>query len=304
MWFVCDKVGQWIIILIYYTICDMVHPPFKKILVAINGSFHASIAARYSFILAEAFNAKLFIGTVFTKKMVYKEEKAATLSVEKVLDEAREIGLDVEGVLLTGDVVEAINKFVRDNKIELVVASTRKPHREKRFFIRSITSGLMSRLPCNIIGMKITHPGRSIRPKKVLIPVIGDGFRDKERADIAEAIASKFDSRITAFHVVELTDLQTRRMDKVEKDRLIMSAERRIASFTEEIEGRRINVTEKIVIGRSAREEIISEASHQKYDLIIVGTTMRNIIRRVVSGSPVEEVLRDTPCDVMLVHFR
>ena len=74
--------------------------------------------------------------------------------------------------------------------------------------------------------------------------------------------------------------------------------------FTVELKRRRINITEKIIIGKSAREEIISEASHHRYDLIILGTTMRNIIKRVVSGNPVEEILRDTPCDVMLIHFK
>ncbi len=104
--------------------------------------------------------------------------------------------------------------------------------------------------------------------------------------------------------MVELTEMQIKRLDISEKERLIASAEKKLRSFIDELKGRRIDITEKIVIGRNAREAIISEASHHKYDLIIVGTTMRNIIKRVVSGNPVEEILRDTPCDVMLVHFR
>lgn len=276
----------------------------RRILVATDGSFHANIAARYSFVLAVAYHAKLFVATILTEMMEEREEKAATLAVEKIIGEAREAGVEVEGVLLTGVVSGALKRFVEENNIDLVVASTRRPHRERRLFARSITSTLMSRLPCSVIGLKITHPGRSVRPGKVLIPVIGDGYKDKERADIAEALAGQFDSRITVFHVIELTDLQIKRLDRGEKERLIASAEKKLRSFTDELKGRRIDILEKIVIGRNAREEIISEASHHKYDLIIVGTTMRNIIKRVVSGNPVEEILRDTPCDVMLVHFR
>ncbi len=282
----------------------MPYHPFKKILVAVDGSFHASIAARYSFSLAETFNSKLFVATVITEGMGELEEKVATNSVVKILDEARDAGIDIEGVLLKGDVVSAIDRFVRDNRIDLVIVSTRRPHRDRRLFASSVTSALMSKLPCSVAGLKITHPGRSIRPGKVLIPVIGDGYKDQERADITEALSHKFDSRITVFHVIELTALRIKRLDTSEKGSLIKSAEKRLVSFISELRRREISMAEKIVTGRNAREEIISEASHHKYDLIIVGATTRNILRRVVSGNPVEGILRDTPCDVMLVHFK
>lgn len=278
------------------------HP--KKILAAIDGSFHGNIAARYSLVFVTAYHAKLFVATVLTNEMKEKEEKAATLAVERIIDEAGEVGVEVEGVLLTGDVTGAIEKFVEENGIDLVIASTRRPYKERRFFARSITSTLMSRLPCSVIGLKIMHPGRSVKPRKILIPLIGDGYKDKERSDIARALADQFDSRITVFHVIELTEIRIKRLDISEKERLIASAEKKIRSFIDELKGHRIDITTKIVIGRNAREAIISEASHHKYDLIIVGTTMRNIIKRVVSGNPVEEILRDTPCDVMLIHFR
>ncbi|MBI5096251.1 MAG: universal stress protein [Nitrospirae bacterium] len=290
--------------------------PFKKILVAVDGSFHAGIAARYSFALAGTFNAKLFVAAVITKEMDEDEEKAVAAAVAKVLDEATDIRpnippdipsnrpIDIEGVLLKGDVISAIDRFVRDNKIDLVIASTRSPHRDRRFFVRSVTSGLMSRLPCSVIGIKVTHPGRSIRPKKALVPVIGDDFHIQERADIAEALHERFASGIFLFHVIELAALSIKRLDPQKKERLIASAEKRLTPFMDELNRRGIEAGRKIVLGRNAREEIISEASHHKYDLIIAGATTRNIVKRVVSGNPVEEILRDTPCDVMLLHFK
>ena len=282
----------------------MPHHPFQKILVAVDGSFHANLSARYSFAFAEALNSKLFVATILTKEMDEKKEKAVAKSVEMILDDARDSGIDAEGVILRGNVITAIDRYVMDNKIDLVIASTRGSHRDQRLFARSVTSSLMSRLPCKVIGIKITHPGRSIKPKNVLMPVIGDGYGDKVRADIAEAIVNKFGSKITLFHVVELAGLRIKSLEEVEKDRLIISAEKRIISLVNELTMRGISLTCKIVIGRNARDEIISEASHHKYDLIIAGATTRNILKRMVSGNPVEEILRDTPCDVMLVHFR
>lgn len=275
-----------------------------KILAAVDGSFHAIIAARYSFVLAKGFNATLFVATVIPKNMGKAGQKEAEQGIEKILQEGRAMELDIEGIIMEGDVVAAIDDFAKNNNLDMVVASTRKPHKDKRFFLESITSRLMAKLPCSVIGIKITNPGRSIRPEKILMPVIGDGYKDKERADIAEAFSKIFDSKITVFHVTELKDSHIKKLDRQEKERLSSSEEKRISSLSDALRKRGINFSEKIAVGSSAREEIIYEASHNKYDLIIAGATTRNIIKRIVSGNPVEEILRDTPCDVMLVHFK
>lgn len=277
---------------------------YKKILVAVDGTFHASVAARYSFWFALAFHSKLFVVTVISKDMNEKEEKSASYSISKIIDEASGSGLDIEGVILKGDVISAIKKFVKENKIDIVFSSTRRPQKEGRFFVQSVTSGLMSGVSCNVIAIKISHPGRSLRSKKVLVPLIGDGYMDRERADIVAALADRFSSSITVFHVNKLSASKIKRMEKPEKSLLIEEGEKRILSFMKELGSRGINASEKIVSGSKVRDEIISEASHHKYDLIILGTTKRNIINRVVSGNPVEEILRDTPCDVMLLHFK
>ena len=57
--------------------------PFKKILVAVDGSFHAGITARYSFAFAGTFNAKLFVTAVITKEMDEHVEKAVASAVAK-----------------------------------------------------------------------------------------------------------------------------------------------------------------------------------------------------------------------------
>lgn len=275
-----------------------------KILTAIDGSFHANITARYSFTLTKIFKAKLFIATVLNKNISDKNENDAENNIEKILHEGRDLGLNIEGIIMTGDVVGSIAEFVKNNSIDMVISSTRRPHKENRFIVKSITSRLMYKLPCSVIGLKISHPGRSINPEKILIPVIGDGYMDKERADIAEAFAKAYDSQITVFHVVELKDSLVKKLDRRELELMTVAAERHVSTFIEELRKRGVTVSEKIVTGKNAREEIISEASHHKYDLIIAGATTRNIIKRIVSGNPVEEILRDTPCDVMLIHFK
>lgn len=283
----------------------MIETNFRKIAVAVDGSFHASIAARYACILAGGLQSKLFAITVITDDMNERDEKSASYSVARIIDEAREHGVDVaEGAILRGDVIRELSKFVRDNGIDMLISSTRRPQKERRFFVRSVTSGLMTRASCDVLAIKISHPGRSLRSKRVLVPVIGDGYMDKQRSDIIAAIAGRFNSSITVFHVEELSAPGIKRLEKSQQDMLIEVAGKKISSFMKELRSRGVHASEKIVKGRRVRDEIISEASHHKYDLIVLGTTKRNILKKAVSGNPVEEILRDTPCDVMILNFK
>lgn len=282
----------------------MIDANFKKIAVAVDGSFHASVAARYACVIAGGLHSQLFAVTVITEEMNEQEEKSASYSLAKIIDEARGYEIDTEGVILKGDVTEAMSRFVRENGINTLISSTRRPQKERRFFVKSVTSGFMSGVSCDVIAIKISHPGRSLRSKRVLIPVIGDGYMDRKRADIAGAIAEKFNSDVTVFHVHELSASKIKRLEKTEQDLMIEAGEKRISSFMKELRTRGVHASGKIVFGSRVRDEIISEASHHKYDLIILGTTKRNIFKKVVSGNPVEEILRDTPCDVMLLHFK
>lgn len=259
---------------------------FRNIACTIDGSFHSFITSRYSLVLAGSFNTRLYIVTVLTDRMSKREKEDASSSVVRIIDEARRNKIDAGGIILEGDVLKNVEEFVSSHDVGLVIASTRRPHREKRFFVKSVTSALMRRLPCNVVGVKVAHPGRSIAPRKILVPIIGDGFKDRERAEIIRAFTERFNSRITVFHVVEIGDMSIRLLDRdMEKD-LQASGEERIESFMRELAKRDISATEKIVVGSKAREEIILEASHHKYDLIIVGATMRNILKRIVSGKP------------------
>ncbi len=47
-------------------------------------------------------------------------------------------------------------------------------------------------------------------------------------------------------------------------------------------------------------QAIMAEAARGRYDLIFMGAYQRDVISRVVEGNLVEEVLRNTPCDIMV----
>lgn len=54
----------------------------------------------------------------------------------------------------------------------------------------------------------------------------------------------------------------------------------------------------------SAHAAIVTHARAGKFDLIVMGTHARKRLASLVMGSVARDVLRDTPCAVLLVHLR
>ena len=52
----------------------------------------------------------------------------------------------------------------------------------------------------------------------------------------------------------------------------------------------------------SAPQEIIRVAEEEKVDLIVIGTHSRRGISRLILGSTAEKVVRQAPCDVLVVR--
>lgn len=52
-----------------------------------------------------------------------------------------------------------------------------------------------------------------------------------------------------------------------------------------------------------AHDAIVAHATQGKYDLVVMGTHARTGVSRLVMGSTAEQVLRHSPCPILLVHL-
>lgn len=70
--------------------------------------------------------------------------------------------------------------------------------------------------------------------------------------------------------------------------------------FSEGLAELGVNVKSKVKVSTNLPRAILSEAARGRYDLIFMGAYQRDIVKRVIEGNLVEEVLRNTPCDMLI----
>lgn len=272
---------------------------YKRILSAVNERLNSEIAARYALNLARVCGAKLYLCFIVEKGMTQQGIDNAENAVKRLFNEAISTGIQVEAIVETGDVVEEVEKIARHEEIDIAFASTRREDIEKRFYAGTVARKLSLKLPCSVALVRVVHTGR-IHPHKILVPLKSRIDHIKERAYFTAKMAEGFHSEVFIFHVTKpitkffhgemhLTPAQwEKRLPENIKDFMNYLIKYEIAH-----EGR-------LAPGITARS-ITIEAAAKRHDLIIMGASKRGLLSSIIKGNPVEDVLKETPCDLIIL---
>lgn len=275
---------------------------YKKILAAINEHLNSEVSARYALQLARKANARIYLCSIAENGISGKAFQAAEEAVKRLSRAAQELGVQADCVLETGDPLKQIRKIVTSEAIDLVFAATRREDVKKRFYARTMARRFSLGLPCSVALVRVVHLGR-IHPKTILIPLKARMDHIAERAYFAALMAGAFDSRIHLFHTTE----PMKRFFHGELHLTPGEWEARlpadIAQFVEQLDRYKISHEKKLISGIAGRN-ITIEAAAKRHDLIIMGASERGLLNSLLKGNPVERVLRETTCDLMILKPR
>jgi nucleotide-binding universal stress UspA family protein len=275
---------------------------YTKILAAVNEHLNSEISARYALNLANACGAKLHICFIAEKGMSRTSFHRAEDAMKRLFIKAKEVDIQVEGITGTGKPVKEIDKIVRREGIDIVFASTRREDIEKRFYAGTIARSLSLNLPCSVALVRVIHIGR-VQPKNILLPLKAKINHIRERAYFTAKMAEGFGSKVFVFHAtkpitkffhgeIHLTPVEWGK--RLPRD---------ISDFMEYLRKYRIVYERKLTPGTIAMS-ITIEAFSKRHDLIIMGASERSLLSSLLKGNPVEDVLRETPCDLIILKPR
>lgn len=275
---------------------------YKKVLAAVNEHLNSEISARYALHLAKQAKARIVVCSIAEKGLAGKAFQAAEDAVKRLDLAAQELGVQCDCVIETGDPLEQIRKVVATEKIDLVFAATRHEDVQKRFYARTTARQLSLHLLCTVALVRVVHLGR-VHPKTILIPLKARMDHIAERAYFTALLAGAFDARPCLFHAAKP---MTRffhgefHLTPVEWEARLPAD---IARFIEQLDRHDIRHEKKLIPGIVGRN-ITIEAAAKRHDLIIMGASERSLLHSLLRGNPVERVLRETICDMIILRPR
>jgi nucleotide-binding universal stress UspA family protein len=272
---------------------------YRKILAAVNEHVNSEIAARYALHLAKQANARICFCSIDEKSITGKGFRTAEEAIKRLSARARELGVPSDCIFKTGDPFEQLAKVSVAEDIDLVFAATGHEDVEKSFYTRTTAKRLLLSLACSVALVRVVHMGR-IHPSEILVPLKAHIDRIPDRAEFAATLAKAFGAKVHLFHVTEpmkkffrgeihLTPVEWE--DKIPPD---------ISRFIGYIDSHGVEHEKRLVAGRTGRT-IAIEAAARHRDLIIMGASERGPLDFLRRGNPMEEVLRETPCNLIIL---
>jgi len=139
--------------------------------------------------------------------------------------------------------------------------------------------------------------------QRILIPIDGSQL-SLEAAKQGVYIARKLESKVVFLYVIDVRMIQTSSLTGTDpsilKTRLRNVAERYLNEAAKLAEEENVTFQNQIREGLPA-EDILKEIEEEKIDLVIMGSKGMSGAHRVIIGSTAEEVVRWSPCPVLIV---
>ncbi|MBI4654184.1 MAG: universal stress protein [Nitrospirae bacterium] len=275
---------------------------YKKILSAVNEYLNSEITAKYAIHLAKECNAKLYLCFIAKKGLSRESFDKAEDALKRLFLQASNMNIEAEIITETGVPVTRIKELVKSEGVDIVFASTRREDVRHRFYEGTVARSLLLKLPCSVAIVRVAHIGK-IHPKKILVPLKTGFWKIEEKAFFVSSLAKSFGSGVFVFHTPKPIKKFFHGEIYLTRGELEKQMPQDILRFTEKMEKYKTPYEIDIVTGRTGRA-ITIEAFTKRHDLIIMGASCRSLLGAAIKGNPVEEVLRETPCDLIIFKPR
>ncbi len=272
---------------------------YRRILAAVNEYSNSEAAARYALTLAQVCGAQLTLMFVAEAGLDLAHIRPAEAALERLFLEAGALELEVESRIARGDPFRQISAVVREQHIDLVFAATRREDVSRRYFTRTLAQKLILSLPCSVALVRVVHPGR-IHPQNILVPFRGRPAHPQEKALFVGKLAEAFGAAVTLFHAPESITRFFQGPRLLKPPELDKHLAEDLDRFISSLKQYHIAPEKRLGQGPPARA-ITREAAARRHDLIILGASERGLWESLVGGNPVEQVLRETPCNLIIL---
>lgn len=301
----------------------------RRILAPTDFSDCADAALNHALTLADRFDAQLSLVHVIHELDAGEYGLEAEWSSHRLSDEIeaevrerlREMtadrgSIDIQAEIvhrLNLDVAAAIEEFVADHEIDLVVMGTHGRTGLGRLMLGSVANRVIRRASCPVMTVRDRSQtggaNGTVDYTELLAPI---DFSEHSRVALrlAKGVAARYEARLHLLFVAErrvlptFSDTGLPGVSVVEMDPdIVANAESALEALDENVGGPEVESVYRVSKGEVA-QDIVDYAEDQEVDLVTMATRGLAGLSRFLLGSNTERVVRVAPCPVLTVPAR
>jgi nucleotide-binding universal stress UspA family protein len=271
------------------------------IILAHDGSLYGDWVARYAvrFAAAEA-DRKLLLLHVLDGRI---EPAIAEARLARLGEECAAAGVICHRELLPlgQSVHRALRQATPHEPAALLVCGTRVKPRHQAFLTGSVAELLLRGHQCPVLALRVVQPGLLGLPHDLLLPLAGH----PDGGDRLEPILRRFAPQLRKLHLLHalpVHSLAQPHQGLARREQLRQTGHRYLdrihAHLAEKLALRHCAIDCQVLLAVDPAHQILVEASRLKAQMLLLGASERSLAHRVFHGRALEQILRETPCDV------
>ena len=270
---------------------------------AYDGSIHGDWVARYAMRMATRLSEprmrvlhvhdRQVPDSVLETGLARIESECASLSVacEIAVHPAR------------GAVAATLLGLVPQRRDHYLVCGTRARHKGRGFLTGTVSQQLLREGRCQVLSLRVIQPGLLGGPRSFLVPVSGRPEGIQVGLPFLRLMVPE-SAQLEVLLVHRMSRQRFRSIGHAEAAVLIergqayvLGIERALSTELNLPLGR---LDAAVVLSDDLPKEIVIQANKAKSQIIYMGASAISLRQRSVYGSPIEQVLRNAPCDIAI----
>ena len=213
-------------------------------------------------------------------------------------------GIATDAAVDNGNPVDRILDHARSLEADLIVIGTHGQGGFKRFVLGSVAETVLRKATCPVMTVPPSTASTSKLPfEQLLCPV---DFSDSSNAALqfALSLAQETNARLSLLHVLESSlDGESGVLVQTSEQRRQRETDacRRLAALISDDVRNLCRPESKLVFGK-AGEQILTVATAEHSDLIVMGLQGRSALDMMLFGSTTQEVVRRASCPVLTLR--
>ncbi len=248
-------------------------------------------------------------GLGLSVEAVRYEQEAALTELHALAAECRSLGeADITVSLLNGAVAESLERYARQNSVDLIVISSHGRHGISRISLGSITDSLIrhTTIPVLVVKPPASYLNPQLRPafRRIIVPLDGSTLAEQILRPVM-TLAKLEDAEIMLLYVLKPEDPSKKQTSDYRVawwDKDVASARAYLFPIAERLRRDGMRVSSDVVIGDNVGEEITAYAGREKAELIAIATHGRGGLSRILRGSVADAVTRLARMSILVLH--
>ena len=271
------------------------------IILAHDGSLYGEWVARYAIRFA-AFEADRKLITLHVQDGKTSRD-IVDARIKRLELDCQKLGLifDCEYLSPGQDVYRSLRQAIPHDPDALLVCGTRVKPRHQALLSGSVAEKLLRTHQCPVLALRVVQPGLLGAPATLFLPLAGHALGMARFWPVFSRLVPHLKTvylfRALNIHYLRYPHL-SRSRERSLRDSGLRHLDQVVLELQEKIPQQSFTLNRRVVISSDWSNEVLTQASRIKAQMILLGVSERNQVHRMFHGVGLERVLQKAPCDV------